>query len=362
MKRATTRGTPPLVYLAAWTPLIVLYTGIMRQTAASGWATAALYATVYLAPAIAFGAFWWFKLERVIRWNRLRWPAWLGLESGFAVVFSGLWHGTFYLLLWLTADSGVVRGVISQSGSWPLIFGVLVYGMHAAVFHTVRVFAALREQEIAAAEAQALRAKAEMAALRAQLDPHFLFNSLHSIIALVREDPRSAEEALLQFSGLLRRVLAVNCETTDEVSLAEEMAFVDDYLAIERLRLGERLRITRDLSPEALACRLPVFSLQPLVENAIRHAIAPRREGGHVWIRGTVASGRLELSVADDGPGADPAAVAQAKGVGLPVIRRRLQARYCDHAAIAIDTAPGRGFRALLTLPATGYGWKEDLA
>jgi signal transduction histidine kinase len=362
MKLAAKRGTPPLVYFAAWTPLILLYTGIMRQTAAPGWVSAALYAMVYLAPAIAFGAFWWFKLARVIRWSQLRWPAWLALESGFAVVFSGLWHGAFYLLLWLTADAAVVRGIISQSGSWPLIFGVLVYGMHAAVYHTVRVFAALREQEIAAAEAEALWAKAEMAALRAQLDPHFLFNSLHSITALVRDDPRSAEEALLQFSGLLRRVLAVNRETTDEVSLAEEMAFVDDYLAIEGLRLGERLRITRDLSPEALACRLPVFSLQPLVENAIRHAIAPRREGGHVRIRGTVVGGRLELSVADDGPGADPAAVAQAKGVGLPVIRRRLQARYGDHAAIAIDTAPGRGFRALLTLPATSHGWNEDVA
>lgn len=362
MRLASQRGTPPLVYLAAWTPLLLLFTAIMRQTAASAWTGAVLYAAAYLAPAIALGAVWWFKLARAIRWNRLGWPIWFGIEGGFAVVFSGLWHGVFYLLLRLTTAAGVVHRIMSQTGSWPLIFGVLVYGMHAAVFHTVRVFADLRAQEIAAASAEALRAKAEMAALRAQLDPHFLFNSLHSITALVRDDPRAAEEALLQFSGLLRRVLAVNGETTDEVSLAEEMAFVDDYLAIEGLRLGERLRIARDLSPEALACQLPVFSVQPLVENAIRHAIAPRSEGGQVCIRGTVAGGRLELSVIDDGPGADPAAVVQAKGVGLPVIRRRLQTRYGDRAAFAIDTAPGRGFRALLSLPATSHGRKEDVA
>ena len=168
---------------------------------------------------------------------------------------------------------------------------------------------------------------------------------------LVVADER--EEALLQFAGLLRRVLAVNRETADETTLAEEMALVDDYLSIERLRLGERLRITRDLSPEALACWLPVFSVQALVENAIQHAVAPRRDGGRVPIRGLVREGRLEITVADDGPGAEAASVAQAKGVGLDVIRRRLRARHGDRATLQVDTAPGKGFRVTLVLPAT---------
>src|SRR5205085_5574014 len=98
-----------------------------------------------------------------------------------------------------------------------------------------RIVRALRAKELAAAEAETLRVRAEMQALRGQLNPHFLFNSLHSITALVREDPRRAEDALLQFAALLRHVLDANRDTADEVTLAEEMKFVDDYLAIERL-------------------------------------------------------------------------------------------------------------------------------
>src|SRR5207248_1225439 len=104
-------------------------------------------------------------------------------------------------------------------------------------------------------------------------------------------------------------------DAADEITLADEMKFVDDYLAIERLRLGERLRLTCEISAEARACRLPAFSVQPLVENAIGHAIAPRRDGGHVTIRATVHGGRLDILVHDDGPGADPTAVARATGV-----------------------------------------------
>jgi len=251
-----------------------------------------------------------------------------------------------------------VHAAIDQRLGWELLFGAQLYIVQAAVFHSIRVSAALRRKEIAAAEAESLRVRAEMEALRGQLNPHFLFNSLHSIAALVRSDPPRAEEALLQFAGLLRRVLDVKREPADEVSLAEEMAFVDDYLAIERLRLGDRLRVTRAISAEALRCGLPAFSVQPLVENAIRYAVAPRRDGGTVTLDGAERDGRLVFTVADDGPGADPAAIAAASGVGLSVIRRRLQLRYGDRAAFSLDTAPGKGFRVTLALPAV----KENAA
>lgn len=349
--RSRTRGV--LFYLAGWSPLAVLFMVVMRNTATGDWLTAAIYSLTYLGPAIALGAFFWFRVEAKIRWERVGWIQLLFRELANALAYTVGMHALYALLLWAAGGRAVVQAALGQRLVWELFFGVQLYCVQAAVYHSIRVFAELRRKEIAAVEAENLRVRAEMEALRGQLNPHFLFNSLHSITALVREDPPRAEEALLQFAGLLRRVLAVNRETADETTLAEEMALVDDYLSIERLRLGERLRITRDLSPEALACWLPVFSVQALVENAIQHAVAPRRDGGRVTIRGLVREGRLEITVADDGPGAEAASVAQAKGVGLDVIRRRLRARHGDRATLQVDTAPGKGFRVTLVLPAT---------
>ena len=347
--RSRTRGA--LFYLAGWSPLAVLYTIVMRYTAAGDWPTAVVYALTYLGPAMALGAFFWIKIQGKIQWERLPWLKLLFRELANAAAYTVGMHVLYVLFLWTMGGRETVHAAIDQRLGWELLFGAQIYIVQAAVFHSIRVSAELRRKEIAAAEAESLRVRAEMEALRGQLNPHFLFNSLHSITALVRSDPPRAEEALLQFAGLLRRVLELKREPADEVSLAEEMTFVDDYLAIERLRLGERLRVTRTISAEALSCRLPAFSVQPLVENAIRYAVAPRRDGGTVTLDGAVRDGRLVFTVADDGTGADPAAMAAASGVGLSVIRRRLQLRYGDRAAFNVDTAPGKGFRVTLALP-----------
>jgi signal transduction histidine kinase len=355
MKPPGSRTRGVLLYLAGWVPLFLFCVALMRQTAAPTFGHALLYTITYLLPAVAAGALAW-RLALRLPWRRLPWIQFCAIELALALGFTVAWNGAFFGLLWLQAGPAVMRSVQRQTGAWQLLFGLVIYGMHAAIFHALRVSGELRRQEIAAAEAESLRVRAEMEALRGQLNPHFLFNSLHSITALVRSDPPRAEEALLQFAGLLRRVLELKRETADEVSLAEELAFVDDYLAIERLRLGGRLRVNRTISPEALTCRLPAFSVQPLVENALRYAVAPRRDGGTVILDGAVRDGRLEFTVADDGPGADPATIAAASGVGLSVIRRRLQLRYGDRAAFSVDTAQGKGFRVTLALPAV----KED--
>jgi len=351
MKPPLSRTQGALLYLACWTPLFVFYAVGMRQSGAPNALLAVFYALNYLAPGIALGALVW-RAARRMPWQRWPWLRIVATESGLIFGYVALWHVIFYAWITLTAGPKQARDIATQSFGWQLLFAVLICGIHSAVFHIVRVFGELREKEIAAVEADAARARAEMLALRGQLDPHFLFNSLHSITALVREDPRRAEEALLQFAALLRRVLAVNRDSTDELSLAHEMAFVDDYLAIERLRLGDRLRVTSDVSPEARACRLPTFSVQPLVENAVRHAIAPRRDGGTVAISGLVRAGLLEVTIADDGPGADPLAVARATGVGLSAIRERLRVRHGTKATLTTHTTPGKGFRITLTLPA----------
>jgi hypothetical protein len=354
MKPALSRTQAILLYVAGWLPAYALYVVVMWQSARH-LPTALLWTFSYLGPAILIGGLVW-RIAARVPWTRRSWRAGvlteLALNAGFLVA----WHAIFLAFLWLRTGWATTRGIIEQTLVWQLLMGALLCGLHAAVFHAVRIVRELRAKELAAAEAETARVRAEMLVLRGQLDPHFLFNSLHSITALVREDPRRAEEALLQFSALLRRVLAVKRDSADEVTLADEMKFVDDFLAIERLRLGERLHVTCDIAPEARPCRLPAFSVQPLVENALHHAVAPRRDGGRVTIRARVRDGRLEILVRDDGPGSDPRTVEGAGGVGLSAIRQRLQLRHGGRAALDIDTAPGAGFGVTLSLPAETEG------
>jgi LytS/YehU family sensor histidine kinase len=170
------------------------------------------------------------------------------------------------------------------------------------------------------------------------------------VTALVREDPRGAEEALERFGGLMRYVL--DAGRADEVALADELAFVRDYLALEGLRLGERLRVEEAVDAEALECAVPPLLLQPLVENAVRHGIAPRRSGGTVRLAARCTGVRILLEVADDGAGADPAALPEADGLGLAAVRRQLEARFPGAGRMDVETRPGGGFVVRLAVPA----------
>ena len=187
----------------------------------------------------------------------------------------------------------------------------------------------------------------------AQLNPHFLFNALHSITALVRVDPAAGERALEEFAALLRYVLDVNRERNEEVTLEAELGFVRTYLALERLRLGDRLRVVEEIDPDALECLVLAFSLQPLVENAIRHGIAPRAGTGTLRLAASVVEDDLMLEVADDGPGAEATRVADAQGLGLAAVRQRLETRWGPGVRMEIVTAPYNGFLVRLRAAAT---------
>lgn len=190
-------------------------------------------------------------------------------------------------------------------------------------------------------------AEARLAVLRHQLQPHFLFNTLNALAELVLSDPRRAESLLLRLSALLRRALADG--QARRITLREELDFLDDYLAIQQALFGERLRVERDIDDDTLNARLPPMLLQPLVENGLRHGLAPRREGGTLRLRTRREPGRLWIEIADDGAGAaDPAR----EGIGLRNTRERLRSEYGAGAGIDIDTAPGRGYRIRLELPA----------
>ncbi|QJE03288.1 histidine kinase [Massilia forsythiae] len=236
---------------------------------------------------------------------------------------------------------------------WPLLYTMMIYGVIASIFHTVRMHAAARHQALAIQQAHALLVASELNALRSKLNPHFLFNTLHSIIALTRKDPDAAETALFQFSDMLRYVLDTEKSGSDRVTLAAELDFVRDYLQLEALRLGGRLNVDWQLDAAAAALALPALSLQPLVENSIKHAFNPHSRPGRLTIRSRVQAGggALALSVGDDGPGADLAAVRRSNGLGLRTVERRLRLEYGEDGRLAIDTAPGAGFTVTISIP-----------
>jgi hypothetical protein len=239
---------------------------------------------------------------------------------------------------------------------WPTLYAVMMYTVVAGVFHAVRLDAARRRQALTIQQAHALLVASELNALRSKLNPHFLFNTLHSIIALTRRNPDAAETALFQFSDMLRYVLDTEKTGSDRVTLDDELRFVRDYLELESLRLGARLRVDWELDDAARRCSLPALSLQPLVENSIKHAFNPHSRPGRLLIRAGIdaRSGDLTLTVGDDGPGADPDAVRASRGLGIRTVDRRLRLEYGPRGGLAIDTRPGAGFTVTMSIPTAG--------
>lgn len=236
---------------------------------------------------------------------------------------------------------------------WPTLYALMCYGVIAAAFQIVRANAARRRQEATLQQAHALLVASELNALRSKLNPHFLFNTLHSIIALTRKNPDAAETALFQFSDMLRYVLDTEKTGNDRVTLEDELRFTRDYLELESLRLGQRLKIEWELDDAAGGHPLPALSLQPLVENSIKHAFNPHSRPGTLHIRTRIdGEGRLlALTVGDDGPGADLDAVRRSNGLGLRTVDRRLQLEYGPQGGLSIDTAPGAGFVVTMSIP-----------
>jgi signal transduction histidine kinase len=339
-----------LLYAAAWMPFAVLYAVLIGQRGAPPLdAAASALSTVLSAALLGIGVHWITGRVGGPERGRVRL---LALHSLLAVAYSAAWSASIVLMIWLGAPESVLADFVRYSLGWQFLSGLMVYGVIAGVSTAARTWARLRVQEEAAVRSEALRARAELEALRAQLNPHFVFNTLQSLMALVRSDPRGAELAVERFGDLLRYVLDVSRDRRDEAPFADELKFLRSYLALEQLRLGSRLRVIEQVDADLLDCLVPTFALQPLVENAIQHAIAPYARGGTLTTAAR-ADGDVGvvLEVRDDGPGATRERALAATGVGLRVLRQRLDALYGADARLEITTAPGAGFAASISLP-----------
>jgi len=227
-------------------------------------------------------------------------------------------------------------------------FNLFVYAAIVSVWHASQYYRKWAERELKSSELEARLAQAQLHALKAQLQPHFLFNTLNGIASLNYEDPKAANRMIARLSELLRGVL--DSDGAPEVSLREELNFNQRYLELEQIRLGERLAVQWRVSPEALNARVPSLLLQPLLENAIRHAIAPFARPGQVSLEARREAGALRIQITDSGPGLSRG-VANPEGVGLGNTRARLKQLYGAEHTFDIQNAPEGGTVVDITIP-----------
>jgi LytS/YehU family sensor histidine kinase len=233
---------------------------------------------------------------------------------------------------------------------WNVLMGCWLYLIVAGLSYAIRSERAREEEAAAAADARLLAQQAQLTALRAQLNPHFLFNALHTVSALIPHDPAGADRAIERLGDLLRYAMGEE----ELVPLSSEWSFILDYLAFEQLRLGERLHVVGHLDPAAADRLVPRLLLQPIVENAVRHGVAGRPEGGSIEVEARCERGATIVRVADDGPGEKEGRDSGRRGVGLASVRRRLAAVFGGVADLRIDSSrPGGGYEVSLTIPAS---------
>jgi LytS/YehU family sensor histidine kinase len=259
------------------------------------------------------------------------------------------------------ADMGFIHGHFAPASLWDGFtalfartyhFGLLVYWGIVAVHQAVAHF---REQELRASRLEAELARAELQALRRQLHPHFLFNTLNAISALMHRDVKAADLMLARLSEFLRT--AIESDGAQEVALGRELELLERYLEIEKVRFRDRLTVRMDVAPDALSARVPSLVLQPLVENSIRHGIGNRRGAGVLEVRAVRDDGSLRLSVRDNGVGMSDAAV---EGVGLSNTRARLEQLYGPHHTFELRNIPEGGLEVTLAIPFRPAGDDDD--
>ena len=228
---------------------------------------------------------------------------------------------------------------------WALLVGlgatnVMVYWGIIAVSQAINYFRKYQEREFRLAQAQ-------LQALRMQLHPHFLFNTLNAIAELVYSDPKAADRCILSVSELLR--FSLETQKTQEVTLKEELDFLDKYIDIQKTLMRDRLHVRLNVEPETLDASVPNMLLQPLVENAIKHGISPRPEGGNIEVYARRLDGKLFVEITDDGLGMNEQ--QNGSGVGLVNTRERLKHLYGHAHAFNLSSFPGRGVTIRISLP-----------
>jgi two-component sensor histidine kinase len=295
----------------------------------------------------------WFANRNPLEPNRTK--HWVAVHFAAALVFGGLYA---VFTSWLVAGE---RSVMHPGQILTFSYLIRTYWVHYLILYVViywlvvgghlgwHYYRRYRERDFETIQLQRALVEARLEALRMQLNPHFLFNTLHAISALIHENPEAADRVVARLSELLR--LTLDQTKPQEVPLSEEMAFLDRYLEIEQTRFAERLKVVKDISIEAQQALVPYLILQPLVENAIRHGIEPREDLGLLRICACRKDGLLELRVRDNGDGLSNSGVPAQEGIGLSNTRSRLRHLYGENCRLELAPAEGGGLEARVNIP-----------
>ena len=328
------------LYLLSWTPILGLLVNLSHATGAP-----TLDAAVVLAPALIVFAFICLSPWYICRVRPLRLPAIPGLLVTFTAASA---VGS----LALVGTAAVIAGALSRpAGLGPISgvlfgIGVLLYMLSTGLHYAVLSAEASREAERRTAEARTLAREAELHSLKLQLNPHFLFNSLHSISALATLDGPRARDMCVRLADFLRTSLGLG--DRESITIREEVALARRYLDVEQVRFGERLRVEADIDADCEDCGVPALLLQPLVENAVKHGVAGLIEGGSIRLAARREGSGVTIVIEnafdpDDPPRHD-------LGLGLSNVRRRLEVRYGRDAAMEAG-AQAAVYRVVLRLP-----------
>jgi signal transduction histidine kinase len=295
-------------------------------------------------------------VTRRYRLGHTPWPSTLAVHVSGAFLYTVAHTACMLLVRSLLFENG---GRAAQAVSWwtyaqrhyitQLDWMMATYFFLVGLGHAIEYWREARERAVSAERLQTRLVEAQLEALQRQLQPHFLFNTLHAISSLMRTDVEAADLMIDRLSDLLRMSLRSKAQ---EVTVKQELEILQSYLAIEQTRFRDRLSVHIDAQPEVLDARIPQLLLQPLVENAVRHGIAPRSRPGRIDIRAYKRGAQLEVEVRDSGDGLPPdRLIALNDGVGLSNTRARLTHLYGPAHGFAFANLPGGGFQVSVSIP-----------
>jgi two-component system, LytTR family, sensor histidine kinase AlgZ len=337
------------LYLLAWVPLTAtsIYVLVIRGTLSWLQATA-LAVTVFL----------FYAFLCLSAWYPCRATP-LGRVTFMRLLLTHLIAAGIMSFVWTQAGGALAYGIVGpekfdamRRAFQPQLnsiftIGVLLYLLSVAFHYVLIAMEASRQAEARAMEVSIQARDAELKALKAQINPHFLFNSLNSISALTSIDPSRARDMCVLLGDFLRLTLGLGEKTS--VRFSEELDLLQKYMAIEKVRFGARLTVLEEIQEESKACQLPPLLLQPLLENAVKHGIACLPEGGQVRLAAQRQNGRLDILVENSwDPDSPP---RRSGGLGLKNVQRRLEARYGKDASLRVNSE-GDLFQVSLSLPA----------
>jgi len=340
------RVVPP--YVAAWVPLAALLTAVLRLGAETSWTSACVVSI----PASALLALVFSAVRFPVRGlpaDRMPATRLLAVHVTGAVVTTALWLGALRVWVEALASFRPFRGLVEifeRQSPFLAAVALLLY-LLAVTFHSLlHAVERGREAERRTLELQVVARDAELTALRAQVDPHFLFNALNAVAGLTHSDPVLARRLCVRLGEFLRATLRIGRK--ERIPLAEELVLARDFLAVETVRFGERLEVVEHIDEASLPCEVPPLILQPLLENAVRHGIAGLVAGGEVALTTRVTGSVLAIEI--ENPRDPEAPTSGGEGVGLANVRGRLRALYGDASALQIIRGRDR-FRVEISIP-----------